>query len=98
MHRVINLRLKGNRIYRTEDNAEAVFQRRAAVISGRWEKVVEHTRAAIARDRRTAWRWTQPECLAVLKTLEEEQDDMTQRSTSEHSRRNAAYVYFGITP
>ncbi len=90
IRRVINLRLKGNSIYWTEDNAEAVFQLRAAVVSGRWEEIVEHTREAIARDRRTDWRWTPPECLAVLKTLAEEDDDLTQHSTKKHSRRNAA--------
>ena len=90
IRRVINLRLKGNSIYWTEDNAEAVFQLRAAVVSGRWEEIVEHTREAIARDRRTDWRWTPPECLAVLKALDEEDDDLTQPSTKKHSRRNAA--------
>ena len=90
IRRVINLRLKGNSIYWTEDNAEAVFQLRASVVSGRWEEIVGHTRAAIAKDRRTDWRWTPPECLAVLKTLEEEDDDLTQQSTNKHSRRNAA--------
>ena len=44
---------KGNGIYWTEDNAEAVFQLRAAVVSGRWEEIVEQTREAMARDRRT---------------------------------------------
>ena len=53
IRRVINLRLKGNGIYWTEDNAEAVFQLRAAVVSGRREEIVEHTREAMARDRRT---------------------------------------------
>ena len=90
IRRVINLRLKGNSIYWTEDNAEAVFQLRAAVVSGRWGEIVEHLRAAMARDRRTDWRWTPPECLAVLKTLEEDDDNSTQQSTSKHTRRNAA--------
>jgi hypothetical protein len=90
IRRVINLRLKGNSIYWTEDNAEAVFQLRAAVVSGRWEEIIGHTREAIARDRRTDWRWTPPECLAVLKTLVEEDDDLTQQSTNKHSRRDAA--------
>jgi hypothetical protein len=40
IRRVINLRLKGNGIYWTEDNAEAVFQLRAAVVSGRWEEIL----------------------------------------------------------
>ena len=60
IRRVINLRLKGNGIYWTEDNAEAVFQLRAAVVSGRWEEILEHTRDAMAKDRRIEWRWTPP--------------------------------------
>ena len=81
---------KGNGIYWTEDNAEAVFQLRAAVVSGRWEEIVEHTREAMARDRRTDWRWTPPECLAELKELDEEYDDVTQTSTRKQSKRSAA--------
>ena len=34
---------------------------------GAREEIVEHTREAMARDRRTDWRWTPPECLAELK-------------------------------
>jgi hypothetical protein len=41
---VIKLRLKGNRTYWTEENAEAVLQLRAAAVSGRWEEIVTHTR------------------------------------------------------
>jgi hypothetical protein len=90
IRRVINLRLKGNSIYWTEDNAEAVFQLRAAVVSRRWEEIIEHTRAAMARDRRTDWRWTPPECLAELKALDEQDDDATQTSTRQQSKRSAA--------
>ena len=72
IRRVINLRLKGNGIFWTEENAEAVFQLRAAVISGGWDEILEHTREAIARDRRTEWHWTPLECLADLKALDEE--------------------------
>ena len=90
IRRVINLRLKGNGIYWTEDNAEAVFQLRAAVVSGRWEEILEHTREAMAKDRRTEWRWTPPECLAELKALEDEDDDLTQPSTKKQSKRTAA--------
>ena len=90
IRRVINLRLKGTSIYWTEDNAEAVFQLRAALVSGRWEEIVEHTRETIARDRRTDWHWTPPECLALLKALEKEDDDLTQPSTRKHSESNAA--------
>src|SRR5208282_1243375 len=90
IRRVINLRLKGNSIYWTEGNAEAVFQLRAAVVSGRWEEIVEHTREAMARDRSTGWRWTPPECLAELKALDEQDDDVTQTSTRKQSKRSAA--------
>jgi hypothetical protein len=90
IRRVINLRLKGNSIYWTEDNAEAVFQLRAAVLSGRWEEIVEHTREAMARDRRTDWHWTPPECLAELKALDEEDNNVTQASTRQQSKCSAA--------
>jgi hypothetical protein len=90
IRRVINLRLKGNGIYWTEDNAEAVFQLRAAVVSGRWEEILEHTREAMARDRRTDWRWTPPACLAELKALDGEDEELTQTSTKKQSKRTAA--------
>jgi hypothetical protein len=90
IRRVINLRLKGNSIYWTEDNAEAVFQLRAAVVSGRWDEIFEHTQEAMARDRRKTWRWTPPDCLAELKALEAEDDEMTQTSTTKRPKRSAA--------
>jgi hypothetical protein len=90
IRRVINLRLKGNGIYWTEENAEAVFQLRAAVVSGRWEEILEHTRAAMAKDRRTEWRWMPPECLAELKALEDEDDELTQPVAKKRSKRAAA--------
>jgi hypothetical protein len=90
IRRVINLRLKGNSVYWTEGNAEAVFQLRAAVVSGRWEEIVEHTREAMARDRRTDWDWTPPECLAELKALDEEDSDTIQTSTKQRFKRSVA--------
>jgi hypothetical protein len=90
IRRVINLRLKGNGIYWTEENAEAVFQLRAAVLSGRWEEILAHTRDAMARDRRTEWRWTPPECLAELKALDNVEDEPTQTSTQKQSKSTAA--------
>jgi hypothetical protein len=86
IRRVLNLRLKGNGIYWTENNAEAVFQLRAAVVSGRWEEILEHTRAAMAKDRRTEWRWMPPECSAELKALEGEDDGLTQPSAKKQSK------------
>ena len=90
IRRVINLRLKGNSIYWTEENAEAVFQLRAAVVSGRWDEIFAHTQEAMARDRRTSWRWPPPDCLAELKALEAEDDAMTQTSTPKRTKRSAA--------
>jgi hypothetical protein len=90
IRRVINLRLKGTSIYWTEENAEAVFQLRAAVVSGRWEEIVNRTREAMAKDRRTDWRWTPPGCLAELKALEKEADRLTQPSTRKQAKRTAA--------
>jgi hypothetical protein len=90
IRRVINLRLKGNGTYWTEDNAEATLQLRAAVISGRWEQIVDHTRQAMARDRRTDWRWRPLECLAELKALDEKDDGFTQLSTNKAPKRAAA--------
>ncbi len=90
IRRVINLRLKGTSIDWTEENAEAVFQLRAAVVSGRWEEIVDHTREAMARDRRTDWRWSPLECLADLKAMEDEDEESTQPSTKKHSKRTAA--------
>src|SRR3954470_24282261 len=90
IRRVLNLRLKGNGIFWTEENAEAVFQLRAAVVSGRWEEILEHTRGAMAKDRRTEWRWMPPACLAELKALEDEDDDSSQPSAKKRSRRRAA--------
>jgi len=90
IRRVINLRLKGSGIYWTEENAEAVFQLRAAVVSGRWDEILEHTRDSMARDRRTDWHWTPPECLAELKALDDEDEELTQTSTKKQSKRTAA--------
>jgi hypothetical protein len=90
IRRVINLRLKGNSIYWTEENAEAVFQLRAAVVSGRWDEIFEHTQGAMARDRRKTWRWTPPDCLAELKALGAEDDEMSQTPTAKRTKRHAA--------
>ena len=90
IRRVINLRLKGNSMYWTEENAEAVFPLRAAVVSGRWDEIFEHTQEAMARDRRKSWRWTPPDCLAELKALEAEDDEITQAPAPKRTTRTAA--------
>ena len=90
IRRAINLRLKGTSIFWTEENAEAVFQLRAAVVSGRWEAILQHTREAMAKDRRTDWRYEPPACLADLKAIDDKDDGSTQPSTKKHSKRTAA--------
>ena len=87
---MINLRLKGTSIFWKEANAEAVFQLRAAVLSGRWEEILNHTREAMARDRKTEWCWEPPACLAELKALDDGDEISTQPSTKKHSKRTAA--------
>lgn len=90
IRRAINLRLKGNSIYWTADNAEAVFQLRAAILSGRWEETVAHTRDAIARDRRLSWHWTPPVALHELKSLEAQARKDAKTPATQRSTRLAA--------
>jgi hypothetical protein len=90
IRRVINLRLKGTSIFWKEANVEAVFQLRAALLSGRWDEIMNHTREAMARDRRTDWGWEPLACLAELKALDQEDEESTQPSTKKQSKRTAA--------
>jgi hypothetical protein len=41
----------------------------------------------MAKDRRTEWRWMPPECLAELKVLEDEDDELTQPAAKKRSKR-----------
>ncbi len=90
IRRVLNLRLKGTSLFWEESNAEAVIQLRAAVLSGRWEERLEQAREAMAKDRRTDWDWEPPECLAELKALDEEDEELPQPSKKKQSKRTAA--------
>jgi hypothetical protein len=58
IRRVVNLRLKGNAIYWNEDNAEAMLQIRAYVLTDRWDERLRELRQFRSRDGRTVWRWT----------------------------------------
>ena len=58
IRRVINLRLKGNAIYWLEENAEAMLQVRAYVLTDRWDQRLCELRKLRSRDVRTAWNWT----------------------------------------
>ena len=90
IRRVINRRLKGNSISWTEENAEAVSQLRAAVVSGRRDEIFEHPQEAMARDRRKTWRWTPPDCLGELKAREAKDDERSQAPSAKRTKRHAA--------
>jgi hypothetical protein len=58
IRRVINLRLKGNAIYWLAENAEAMLQVRAYVLTDRWDQRLRELRKLRSEDVRTAWNWT----------------------------------------
>lgn len=57
IRRVINLRLKGNGIFWEEENAEAMLQIRALVISDRWDERVAAMRSHKRRHQLGTWHW-----------------------------------------
>ena len=67
IRRVINLRLKGNGIFWKEENAEAIFQLRAALLSGRWDKQLAEVHEKVASDRRIDWNWQPTDIMSDLK-------------------------------
>jgi hypothetical protein len=60
IRRVVNLRLKSNATYWLEENAEAIFAIRAALLSDRWESMLEAVQQSMARDARLTWQWSAP--------------------------------------
>jgi hypothetical protein len=58
IRRVVNLRLKGNAIYWNEENAEAMLQNRAYVLTDRWDDRLRELRQFRSRDGSTDWHWT----------------------------------------
>jgi len=57
IRRVVNLRLKGNSIYWREENAEAMLQIRAQVLTNRWDDRLNQLQRQRRRDARADWRW-----------------------------------------
>lgn len=53
IRRVINLRLKGNGLLWTEENAEGMLLVRASVLSGRWEEMQAEVRRRLASNRQS---------------------------------------------
>jgi hypothetical protein len=66
IRRVINLRIKGPGVFWEEENAEGMVVLRAAVLSGRWEELMDKTRQSFSRDRRMDVKWTSPDMRAEL--------------------------------
>jgi hypothetical protein len=60
IRRVVNLRLKSNAMYWLEENAEAIFAIRAALLSDRWEMMLKAVQQSMSRDARLTWRWSAP--------------------------------------
>jgi hypothetical protein len=58
IRRVVNLRLKGNSIYWLKENAEAMLQIRAYVLTNRWDQRMRELRKLRSRDSQTDWHWT----------------------------------------
>ena len=67
IRRVINLRMKGNSIFWTADNAEGMLALRGLVLSRRWKDEFTKISASMARDRRLDWKWQSPDMPAQLK-------------------------------
>ena len=67
VRRVINLRMKGNSIFWTEENAEAMLLLRSLVLSDRWPEAFAKITTSMASDRRLDWEWESPEMPAELK-------------------------------
>lgn len=67
IRRVINLRLKGNGVYWTEDNAEGMLVLRGLVLSRRWTSEFAKMSESLSRDRRLEWRWEPPDMATELK-------------------------------
>jgi hypothetical protein len=67
VRRVINLRVKGPGLMWKEKNAEGMVLLRAAVLSGRWEELLEKVRQGLSCDRRIDVQWAGPDMRAELK-------------------------------
>lgn len=57
IRRVINLRMKGNSIYWREENAEAMLQIRAQILTDRWDERLLEFHQFQSRHGRNDWRW-----------------------------------------
>ncbi len=67
IRRAINLRMKGNSVFRKEENAEAMLVLRGLVQSGQWKPTFAKISESMARDRRLEWKWQSPDMPAQLK-------------------------------
>jgi hypothetical protein len=68
---MVNLRLKGNAIYWLKENAEALLQVRAYVLTNRWDQRLRELRQMRIRDGRTDWHWTPREMTSKVERATE---------------------------
>jgi hypothetical protein len=90
VRRVINQRLKSNAIYWRQENAEAMFAVRAALLCDRWEDTLKRVRHTMARDRRLDWRWDAPNISCELNASSDVQPALSQPVTAQRSAAVAA--------
>jgi hypothetical protein len=57
IRRVINLRLKGNGMFWTEENAESMLQLRCQILSTEWDTCLEKLYRHRLKTRRRKWQW-----------------------------------------
>ena len=58
VRRVVNPRMKSNAMYWREQNAEAMLQIRAQILTDRWDERMKQVRRHLSRDGRRDWSWT----------------------------------------
>lgn len=58
IRRVVNMRLKSNATFWREENAEAMMQVRAQVLTDRWDERLTELRNLRGSDARAAWHWS----------------------------------------
>jgi hypothetical protein len=90
IRRVINLRLKGNGIYWREENADAMWVLRAAVLTGRWQETLERTQLATSRDRRRNRQSQAPDIVMELQPGVPIKPQAAQPESSEQNEMSAA--------
>jgi hypothetical protein len=62
IRRVINLRMKSNGMFRTEENAEKMPQLRCRIMGAEWDATLDALCRKRRNDRNQRWRWQAEPC------------------------------------